>query len=111
MLYRLDSIIGASDVRILTQTPDSKEKSFISKALTEFRKEHPHTEFRKTSVKNIHDRYILTDNFLIILGQGLKDIGAKQSFVLNIPVSLIPDIATQVASSFDSAWQAANPIP
>jgi len=77
-------------------------------AIKDFKKERPNSEFRIADKKvGIHDRYILTDAALIILGHGLKDIGSKESFVINLDYSLTPDLLKSTMRSFDDKWNRA----
>lgn len=107
-LARLILLRGAGDVRFLTQTPDSKEKAALPRLLREFKQEHPHVEFRQHSGKGLHDRYLVTDDVLILLGHGLKDIGNSESFVVRLDKSLVPDLVDDVVQSFDQKWAAAT---
>jgi hypothetical protein len=109
-LSRLAELGGCDEVRFLTQTPDGKEKAFIDALVADFCKEHPQVAFRKASTPGIHDRYILSPDSLMILGHGLKDIGGKQSFVINMPVVLVRDIAGQLTTAFDRMWAPATPL-
>ena len=109
-LARLSEIDSCSSVRVLTSKPDSKEKSFLPKRLEEFTKEYPQFEFRKYKGKELHDRYIVTDDNLILMGHGLKDIGGKESFVVKLDRSLAGDTIDSLKNSFDSKWNAAEPL-
>jgi len=109
-LYRLDLLKQCKEILFLTSKPDSKEKEFISKAISEFKKEHGSFLFKKTNSKTLHDRFILSDSEIILLGHGLKDIGNKESFVVRLPKSLAGDIIDQVKISFDEKWKVANEL-
>jgi hypothetical protein len=110
-LMRLAELTSATAVQFLTQRPDNKEKSFLPKAIRDFVTEHPHIELREHVVNDIHDRYIVTADELVILGHGLKDIGSKESFVVRLHRDLIPDTLDERLVSFDQKWQAARPLP
>lgn len=90
-----------------TYEPASK----LAVPLQDFKKEHPNIEFRiATSPSELHDRYVLTSQFILLIGHGIKDIGAKESFITRIDKKLAPGILTQTAKVFDSRWKLASPI-
>ncbi len=60
--------------------------------------------------QDMHDRYILGDDALIIVGQGIKDLGRSESFVIRISESLAKGLMTLVRSSFEGRWQASNSV-
>jgi hypothetical protein len=68
-------------------------------------------EFREYPGSDLHDRYILADAELIILGHGLKDLGNRDSFIIRIPDSLSPDINLSVGSAFNKKWASSKLIP
>jgi hypothetical protein len=51
----------------------------------------------------LHDRYIIHNDGMLLLGASLKDVGKKQSFV----VAIGSDVAQSVATAFDGQWQSA----
>lgn len=109
-LLRLDLLTHCNKIRFLTRQADSKEQSFVDKALKEFVSQRPNVEFRKASSNNLHDRYILADEEIVILGHGLKDVGAKNSFVIRLRREMCEDIMGILAASFDNEWVAATPL-
>ena len=58
----------------------------------------------------MHDRYVLTDDMLILVGHGLKDIGGKESFVIRLDGEVARDLIATLAPSFDAKWASASPI-
>lgn len=70
-----------------------------------FHREHGHIlEVRAMAQGHLHDRYIVHNNGMLLLGASLKDVGKKQSFV----VAIGNDVAQSVAISFDRHWQSAS---
>jgi hypothetical protein len=110
-LFRLDPISSKS-VRFLTKSPDSKETKtgVLPRALTEFVREHPTVEFREASTNDLHDRFIVCESELLLLGHGLKDIGNKESFLVRLDRSIAADTIDQVIKSFDAKWAMATKI-
>ena len=93
ILYRLAVLQADTDVKVLVQQPDRKERTYLPAALTELTSEHPNVKFRVAATKDLHDRHVLSADSLMILGHGLKDIGKKQSFVVDLARDLVPDTA------------------
>jgi hypothetical protein len=109
-LFRLDLLTRCSPILFLTSTPDSKEQAFLTRSLNEFRQQHPSTEFRIYGGKGLHDRYLLTDEEIILLGHGLKDVGRSDSFVVKLSRDLAQDMIQEVKHSFDTKWVGATPV-
>ena len=104
-LYRLDLLSQCNEVRFLTRTPDSSERTILLRAISEFMKEHPNVLFRRSPSADFHDRFILSDNEIIVLGHGLKDLGNKDSFVIRLPLDLAHDVIDATRNNFDDRWQ------
>jgi hypothetical protein len=105
----LEYIPKNCQVRFLT-AKTNENPGTISRSIKDFMTEHPQTEFRVYSGKDLHDRYILKLDSLIIIGHGIKDIGNKDSFVIDLPKSMSPDLWGNVDSSFDTKWNSSKPI-
>ncbi len=104
-LLRLDSIAD-KPIRFLTQKPDSRENASgtLPRAIAEFVRQHTSIEFRQCSSNDLHDRFIVCRSELILLGQGLKDIGNKESFIVRLNRDVAADTIDQVIASFDGKW-------
>ena len=109
-LDSLDHVPKGCAVRFLTsKTSESAQK--VQGAIRDFVKERPKAEFRIAAVpSDLHDRYILTADSLLILGHGLKDIGGKESFMIRLESSLAPDLLNELAQTFDARWQSASTL-
>jgi len=103
-LDTLEQIPKDHEVRFLTdKTSDNSLK--IENALKDYKTERPKTTFKKVKHPSpLHDRYILSDKILIILGHGLKDIGGKESFLIILDASIVPDLIAQISKVFDDLW-------
>jgi|GEM_PF-1769891 len=109
-LLRLDELTKAKSVQFLTQKADSREQAVLPRAIQEFVKERSHFEFRKYEGNDMHDRFIVTEDSLILLGHGLKDIGNKDSFVVKFDRDLAGDVIDSVRASFDQKWQSSSSL-
>lgn len=109
-LVSLDLIPAACEVRFLSQTLSDSELK-MSGALRDFYRERSIVELRKCDkTVKLHDRYIVTDDTLLLLGHGIKDIGNKESFIVCIDKKLAPDLIDEVTNSFDTNWNTAQKI-
>jgi hypothetical protein len=109
-LLRLDELKAAKSVLFLTQKPDSKDKPHLPRAIKEFITERPNFEFRQHNGSDLHDRYIVTEDELILLGHGIKDIGGKESFVVRLGREIAGDVIDSTRSSFDQKWVKGKPL-
>ena len=69
---------------------------------------YPTAEIRMSNSGEWHDRYVLAETRLLLLGQGLKDFGNKESFVIILDEEFAP-IKT-VKDAFENHWEAAQPL-
>ena len=110
--YSKDSLDTLSEfdksrkIKFLTAKSSNTDKTdkFCAE-LKKFKHEFKKFEIRTYSKKyELHDRYIITSNFLILLGRGLQDIGANESFVVVFKTNAIKDIKSILESKFDERW-------
>ena len=98
------------DVRFLTSQTNEKAVS-LAGPVADFKREHPNVELRVTSLPSpLHDRYVLTADELLLLGQGVKDIGNKESFIVGISSDYAADLLQETLTSFDSNWSKATTL-
>ena len=97
-------------VEFLTaRTNESQTK--LAGPIADFKVEHPKFQLRKLPNPNqLHDRYVLSDDKLLILGHGIKDIGNKESFVITVDKSLAPDLHASIGQTFDIRWNLAQSL-
>lgn len=107
-LLRLDLLKDCKPIWFLTKRADEKERLTLPRAIREYRKEYAAVEFREHSGTDLHDRFILAENELVLLGGGLKDVGNKDSFVVKLDRSLVGETIDLVLASFDQRWHAAS---
>ena len=98
------------NVRFLTAKTTEKSAK-IKPAINDFKKEYPNVEIRVyPHGSDLHDRYIITNNCLLIIGHGLKDIGKKESFIIQIDSTLAPDLIRTIVKVFDQRWSNSSSI-
>lgn len=96
----------AKQVLLLTGRCGGGENEGAAKrVLLDTMKEHRNVEVRLAPPAQLpHDRFVLTDDELIIVGHGLKDIGSRESFVIRVPRPTLADTANQMGQTFDALW-------
>ncbi len=94
---------AASSINLLTVNIH-KETAF-RRDLAAFRAEHKlPIEVRVSANPKLHDRYLLHQDGLLMLGASLNGFAKKQSFV----VALGPDMRGLSEAAFDVQWKAAS---
>lgn len=108
----LSKIPSACDVRFLTARTGSREDvGVLQRTIGDYKREKPYIEIRLyPNPAELHDRYLIANDSLWILGHGIKDIGNKESFIIRIDQNLNPDLISTVETFFDQRWAGANPI-
>lgn len=104
--------LQSQNVKFLTRLQNLRERernSFI-RELQDFKSEYPSVEFREYPLTDIHDRYVLSKNSLIILGHSLKDLGSKESFVVVLNKETSKNIVEAIIENFDRRWKIATPL-
>lgn len=111
-LLPLDGI-AENPIRFLTRHPDTKEQmsGVLARSLTEFVKQHPNVEIKQHVNNDLHDRFIVCSRELILLGQGPKDIGNKESFIVRLDRDIASNVIDEVTASFDAKWANADGLP
>jgi hypothetical protein len=99
-----------SPLQFLTGKTNESSAAF-GRELKDFEKEVPSLEVRRFSAHHkLHDRYIIADNALVIVGHGIKDIGNKESFLLLLKGDPTADLRRTLREKFDSRWKSASPL-
>ncbi len=115
----LDPYYGIDTLQILSKFPKDKKIRFltaqlgkdeneniIKKDLVRFKK-----EFTKISMAiypkffELHDRYILSDDFFIVVGHGFKDFGNKECFFIGLPTKEIKELTKDLRILFEERWK------
>jgi hypothetical protein len=94
----------------LANISKTADRTALRGDIRDFKAEFTHAEFRDLANAEIHDRYILSNDSIILLGHGLKDLGNKESFVIVLPKSTFPDLHRALVTSFEQRWLSALPL-
>jgi hypothetical protein len=87
-----------------------KEKERFLRELQDFESEKPNVEFRNYPSADIHDRYIISSDSLVVLGHSIKDLGCKESFAITLNKDMNKNIVEAVIESFDRRWKRSSAL-
>lgn len=95
-------------IKMLTNlnTLRNKKNTFI-REYRDFVTEYSHIEIRDYQ-GDIHDRYIISADSLVLIGYSIKDFGKKETF--SVVLRNNEDIKRQMAHNFDSKWINSTPL-
>jgi hypothetical protein len=103
-LLRLDLLTHCASIKFLTRQPGSGEPPTLQKAFQDWKRQYPIVESRRHNGSDLHDRYVLSDDQLILIGHGLKDVGNRESFIIGLDKTLAGDLLEGARASFDTRW-------
>ena len=98
---------SGKEINILTSIDNLRpqDKSQFIREYKDFKKENSKIEIKDYSSSELHDRYILSKNFLIILGHGIKDLGNRDSFAIVLDKKVSTNIIESLTEVFDRRWK------
>jgi hypothetical protein len=112
--YVLDKFGRDRRIRFLTCELGAEEQANMTKFdinLKRFRREFKNIEMRKYGKRyELHDRYIIADNAIVIVGHGIKDLADKESFVIFLPRELVVNFLPVLKKTFEERWKKSNNI-
>jgi hypothetical protein len=102
-LEHLHACDPGSTIRLLTQTirDEARVRRLLAAAKTEGRK----IEIRQVATAALHDRYLIDDAGMTILGGSLNGFGKKQSLVLRVG----DEIRSAMSKDFETRWSSLKP--
>lgn len=104
-LEQLDACDSSCHVKLLTQTVRDSGK--LRRLLGAARRDFAGFEIRTAPQRNLHDRYVIDDDSMIILGSSLNGFGKKQSFIIRVGT----DFRTGMLRQFEKLWLAGRTWP
>jgi len=110
----LDVLSGVPQARMMfltrmTNLREPKRQSFL-RDLGDFKVEHPCAEFRDYPHQDIHDRYVIGRNKLLILGHSIKDLGTRQSVAILLTKDVSRTVYAELLAGFDRRWNQSSVI-
>lgn len=106
----LDILVESNvlNVRLLTRTTNlsgPNKVQALRRLLKDFAKEYPYIQVRDYPYPHLHDRYILSDDTLLLVGSSLKDLGNKDCFLARFPKDDFKDVYESVLQLFNQRWK------
>jgi len=97
----------SAKARVQFLTHSTRDEARIRRLLAAATAEGRRIEIRAMSTASIHDRYLIDDTSMVILGTSLNGFGRKQCFVVRVG----DDLRSLMALDFDRRWAGATPWP
>lgn len=104
-LYKMKK---ASNIKFICGNVKNDEQE-MKNLVADYNKEK-HLEVKVFDKAQLHDRYIITDDYFIILGHGFADLGNRESLVLLLPNSFVKDISEDLRNRFVQKWNGAKSL-
>ena len=83
-------------------------KSRFLRELQDFKPENTDIEFRDYPNTDLHDRYIISPDRVVLIGHSIKDLGAKESFAIVLNQTSSQNIYEALGENFDRRWKQSN---
>lgn len=101
------SNIKKRELKFLTRVENlrERERERFLREVKDFKIEHPKIEFRNYSYTDIHDRYIISSEQMVILGHSIKDLGTKESFAIILNNGSNKNIVDALVENFNRRWK------
>jgi len=104
-LEHLHALDKSAIVQVLTK--NVKDSGTLRRLAAAWKTEGRSLEIRVAPTAPLHDRYIIDDTVMVILGTSLNGFGKKQCFVIQTG----PDLRSVLVPVFDTLWLSATPWP
>lgn len=112
--HTLSKFDKSKKIRFLTNelgASETRNKQQFDLQLKTFRSEFKNIDLRQyPKGYELHDRYILAEGGLVIIGQGIKDLGNKESFIVFLPKETIGSLLTTLKSKFEERWKSSKSL-
>jgi hypothetical protein len=99
-------------VKVLTRLENLKERDrakFV-RDVADFKTENHDIEFRDYPNADIHDRYIISEDKVTLIGHSMKDLGAKESFAVVLGRENYKEIYEALDNNFTRRWDVSGVI-
>ena len=104
-MEHLDACPSSSRLSLLTQ--NVRDSGRLRSLLSAAQGSMAGCDVRVAPPKTLHDRYLIDDEGMIILGTSLNGFGKKQSFLIRAGA----DFAVAMGKEFDRIWASGTPWP
>jgi hypothetical protein len=99
--------VKARPIKFLTRLGNinnANAKSRFLRELQDFKLENPDVEFRDYPNTDLHDRYVISPDRVVLIGHSIKDLGAKESFAIVLNQATSQNIYEALGENFDRRW-------
>ena len=98
--------------KVLTKLENLRErdKGKFVRDVADFKTENPNVEFRDYPNADIHDRYIISEDKVTLIGHSMKDLGAKESFAVVLGREYYREIYDALNDNFIRRWDISGVI-
>ena len=107
--YVLEKFGKHRKIRFLSSMLGGEEQKDLTKFnnnLYRFKKEFKNIEMKKyNKFYELHDRYIIGEKSLVIIGHGIKDLANKESFVIFLPENFVKSFLPNLRKIFEERWK------
>jgi hypothetical protein len=104
-VQHLEAFTAATAIRLLTSS--ISDTPTLRLALTALASQGKQVEVRKPATDVLHDRYVIDDASMLIMGTSLNSFGKKQCFVIKAG----QDIRAALLNNFKHLWDSAKVWP
>jgi len=106
-LANIEKFYFGKPIKLLTTQVNlerHQSRSTFDSDLSDFKTQHKNFQVRifPNNPKEIHDRYIIMKNSIILVGHGIKDLGGKESFILTFEGK---DIGESIIADLDKKFE------
>lgn len=101
-IQHLDACPSSSTIMLLTS--NIRDSGKLRRTLSATQMTGHNIDIRQDAQRNLHDRYVIDDDSMLLLGTSLNGFGKKQHFVTKCG----DDIRRLTLEDFNSRWAAAN---
>jgi hypothetical protein len=99
--------VKARPIKFLTRLGNINNaniKSRFLRELQDFKPENADIEFRDYPNTDLHDRYIISPDHVVLIGHSIKDLGAKESFAIVLNQASSQNIHRALSENFEKRW-------
>ncbi len=101
----LEALEQLKNAKVKFLTRNKKENIKVSmQDLKNFNAENKNVELKGFNFDHLHDRYIICEDKIFILGHGFS-IRNKESFIIELPKKFSEDLIQSLSSTFDQRWK------
>ncbi len=100
----LTAIRTTCQIRLLTKNVQNPAR--LRRHYQAYQREYGNLEIRVHPTANLHDRYIVSEQNMYLVGQSLNGIGKKQTFI----VETGSDLRDQMIRYFEQLWGSATTL-